>query len=193
MCEKMKTLIAYGTRYGATAETAEEIAKVLREESLGFDVKVINLKEEKVKDISEYELVIVGSGLQMNKWTGEAEDFLKKFRKDLAQKKVAFFVSSAFIPLYRRQGKTAEVEQARKKYLEEKASDCSLDPIAMEIFGGVLDFNKMGFLARKTFGWVKSSFEAADYRETQPGVYDTRDLNVIKDWARKLILKARYL
>ena len=28
----MKALIAYGTRYGATAGTSEEIAKILREE-----------------------------------------------------------------------------------------------------------------------------------------------------------------
>jgi menaquinone-dependent protoporphyrinogen oxidase len=189
----MKTLIVYGTRCGATAEISEEIAKVLREESLGFDVKVMNAKEEKIIDISEYQLVVVGSGLQMDKWTGEAEDFLKRFRKDLAQKKVAVFVSSALVPLYRRQGKTAEVERARKKYLEEKAASYSLKPIAMEIFGGVLDFNNMGFLDRKTLSWVKPSFEAAGFKETKPGVYDTRDWNEIKDWARKLILKAKYL
>jgi len=187
----LKTLIVYGTRYGATAEASEEIAKVLRE--AGFDVKVMNAKEKNIKDLSEYELVVIGSGLQINKWTSEAEDFLKKFQKDLAQKKVALFVSSAFVPLQRQQGKTAEVERARKKYLDEKAANYSLTPIAMELFGGVLDFNRMGFLARKTLGWVKTSFEAAGFKETKPGVYDTRDWNEIKDWAQKLILKARYL
>ena len=54
-------MIVYGTRYGATEGTAEEIAKVLREEN--FDVKVVNAQEEKVKDISEYSLVAVGSGV----------------------------------------------------------------------------------------------------------------------------------
>ena len=44
----MKTLVVYGTRYGATAGTSEEIAKVLREE--GFNVWVVNAKEEKVDD-----------------------------------------------------------------------------------------------------------------------------------------------
>jgi menaquinone-dependent protoporphyrinogen IX oxidase len=44
----MNTLIVYGTRYGATAGTSEEIAKVLQGE--GFDVKVVNAKEEKIKD-----------------------------------------------------------------------------------------------------------------------------------------------
>jgi menaquinone-dependent protoporphyrinogen oxidase len=57
----MRTLIVYGTRYGATASTADEIAKVLGEE--GFDVKVVNAKEEKVKDISPCDLIVVGSGM----------------------------------------------------------------------------------------------------------------------------------
>ena len=187
----MKTLIVYGTRYGATAETSEEIARTLSEE--GFVVKVVNLKEEKIKDISEYQLVIVGSGMQIDKWTSEAEDFLKKFREELAQKKVAIFVSSAMVSLNKAQGKMADVERAREKYLEEKAASYSLKPIEMTIFGGTLDFNKMGFLARKTMSWVKPSFEAAGYKETKPGVFDTRDLYEIKEWAKKLVLKARYL
>ena len=187
----MKTLIVYGTRYGATAEAAEEIARILREE--GFNVRVINLKEEKVHDISEYELVVVGSGMQVDKWVGEAERFLKRFREDLAKKKVAFFVSSALTSFYRVQGKKAEVDSAREKYLQQKAAAYSLKPIAMAMFGGVLDFNKMGFLARKTLGWVKTSLEAEDYKETKPGVYDTRDWEEIEESTRKLILKARYL
>jgi menaquinone-dependent protoporphyrinogen IX oxidase len=44
----MKTLIAYSTRYGATTGTSEESAKNLQGE--GFDVKVANAKEEKIKD-----------------------------------------------------------------------------------------------------------------------------------------------
>jgi menaquinone-dependent protoporphyrinogen IX oxidase len=62
-----KVLIVYGTRYGATQGTSEEIAKVLRGEGLG--VNVANAKKEQVKDISGYDLVIVGSGMQMAKWT----------------------------------------------------------------------------------------------------------------------------
>ena len=82
-----KCLIVYGTRYGATESTSEEIAKVLRSE--GLEVKVVNAKKEKIKDISGYDLVIVGSGMQMAKWTGAAENFLKKFQKELSTRKVA--------------------------------------------------------------------------------------------------------
>jgi menaquinone-dependent protoporphyrinogen IX oxidase len=84
----MKTLIVYGTRYGATAGTSEEIAKVLQAE--GFEVKVVNAKENKIKDISLFNLIIVGSGMQFARWTGEAEDFLKRFQKELLQKKSRF-------------------------------------------------------------------------------------------------------
>ena len=187
----MKTLIIYGTRYGATAGTSEEIASVLRGE--GFDVKVVNAKEEKIAGIGEFELVIVGGGLQMGRWTSETEDFLKKFQKELAHKKVAIFVSSAMKPLLEREGKTEELEKTRQMFLEDKPAKLGLKPIAAALFGGVLDYNKMNLLARKALGSMRTRFEAAGFKETKPGVYDTRDWDEIRDWARKLVLKARYL
>ncbi len=187
----MKTLIAYGTRCGATGETSEEIADELRQE--GLAVKVVNLKEEKVKDISEYELVIVGSGMQIGKWTSEADNFLKKFKVGLAEKKVALFVSSAFMPVYKVQGNTAEIENAKQKYLLEKSESYSLKPIEIAVFGGILDYSKMGFITRRALGGMKSSFVNAGYKETAPGVFDTRDPGEVKEWAKKLVLKARYL
>jgi menaquinone-dependent protoporphyrinogen IX oxidase len=107
----VKALIVYGTRYGATKGTSEEIAKVLREEK--FEVKLINAGEEKIKDISEYGLVVVGSGVACGRWVNEAEDFLKKFRKDFENKKLALFVSSVE-PIPKKEGDTAEVSKMHK-------------------------------------------------------------------------------
>jgi flavodoxin len=42
-----KVLIVYGTRFGATTGTAEEIAGILSGE--GAEVKVVNAKKEKVR------------------------------------------------------------------------------------------------------------------------------------------------
>ena len=187
----MRTLIVYGTRYGATATTAEEIASVLRAE--GFNVKAANLKEEKIQNIAEYELIVVGAGLQMGRLTGETEDFLKKFQKDLAGRKVALFVSSAMKSVFEREAKTEDLEKTRKAYLDERAAKYGFAPIATGLFGGVIDFGKMGLIARKAFGSMKARFEAVGFKESKPGVYDTRDLEEIRDWARKLVLKARYL
>ena len=77
----MKALIVYGTRYGATAGTSEEIARILRAKR--FNVRAVNAKKKKVDDISEFNLIIVGSGIKNNKWTKESERFLKKFNKKL--------------------------------------------------------------------------------------------------------------
>ena len=86
-----KALIVYGTRYGATANTSEVIADNLRQ--VGYEVKIVDAKKEKVQSINEYDLILVGSGIQMGKWTSEPEDFIKKHQKELATKKLALFVS----------------------------------------------------------------------------------------------------
>jgi len=39
---------------------------------------VVDSKKEKMQSVNEYDLVVLGSGIQMGKWTGEAEDFIKK-------------------------------------------------------------------------------------------------------------------
>jgi len=181
-----KALIVYGTRYGATASTSEEIAKILRQE--GLDVRVVNAKEEKVKDIAEYGLVIVSSGIQVNRWTGEPEDFLKKFQKELAKKKVALFVCCGSASQAPCEGKPEIAEEARRKYLEEKAAKYHLQPIALGLFGGVYNYNKEPWWAKRFLEADRPRVEAT-YKETQPGVYDTRDWNVIRDWAKELAQK----
>ena len=182
-----KIIAVYGTRYVATEGTSEEIAKVLRGE--GLDVRVVNAGKEKVKDISGYALVIVGSGIQMAKWTGAAERFLKKFQKALSSKKVAIFVSSGAQALIEYEKNNEEIEKARKQYLEDKAAKYDLHPISMVIFGGVWDFNKMFFLFRKTLASSKPKIEEAGFTEVKPGLYDTRDWDSIRTWAKEIATK----
>jgi menaquinone-dependent protoporphyrinogen oxidase len=180
-----KALIVYGTRYGATASTSEEIAEVLRQE--GFDVRVVNAKKDKVKDITEYELIIVGSGIQIHKWTREPEKFLKKFQKELAKKKVALFVCCGSAePIDDKTDKAKSIENARTKYLEEKAAKYNLHPIALGLFGGVYNFNKVPWLFGKFMEAIKPQLEEAAVPQTEPGLYDTRDINAIRSWAKEI-------
>ena len=90
-----KSLIVYGTRYGAAASTSEEIANTLRQK--GIETEVMNAKQQKIKDITPYDLLIVGSGIQIHRWTSEPEKFLKKFKNELAGK--LRFLSAAALPL----------------------------------------------------------------------------------------------
>ncbi len=182
--EKTKILIAYGTRYGATTSTAEEISKVLQGE--GFEVRVVNLKEEKVKDISKFELVIIGSGMKMEMWTSKAKAFLNKFSGELKKKKVAIFVSSGARALMEYKGEHDEIIRITKKYLEDKASKYDLNPISMTMFGGIWDYNQIGKIYRKFLNAERENFIPAGIKETEPGVYDSRNWDEIRKWAKEL-------
>jgi len=182
--ENTKILIAYGTRYGATTSTAEEISNVLQGE--GFEVRVVNLKEEKVKDISKFELVIIGSGMKMDMWTSKAKAFLNTFSGELKKKKVALFVSSGARALMEYKGEHDEINRITKKYLEDKASKYDLNPISMTIFGGIWDYNQIGKIYRKFINAEKENFIPAGIKETEPGVYDSRNWDEIRKWAKEL-------
>ena len=58
----------------------------------------------------------------------------------------------------------------------------------MVIFGGVLNFGKMGFLARKTVGQLWRKFEEVGFGKKE-GIYDTRDWKTIQNWTKELAKK----
>ncbi len=186
----MKILIVFGTRYGATASTSEEIAKVLRDAE--FYVDVVNAKEKKIKDISEYDIIIVGTGMKMFRWTGEAEGFLKKFQEELRHKKLVIFVSSGALAVHEYQGKTEEIEKMHQDYLVAKAEKYNLNPLQMVMFGGVWDYNKMGFFFRKTMEPFKALLVEAGVQQTSLDVYDTRDWDKIRRWAAEFVETVRF-
>jgi menaquinone-dependent protoporphyrinogen oxidase len=184
-----KALIVYGTRYGATQGTSEEIGKVLQEAN--FEVKVVNAKEEKIEAISEYRLVVVGSGMAMGNWASEAEDFVKRFHKDLENKKLAIFISS-LKPVEEKEGKTALVARIQKIGLDDKILKYQLKPISTGVFGGIINYNKMNFIIKKSMEiGYKAALQKHAFKEVASGVYDLRDWTEIHNWALELAKKAQ--
>jgi menaquinone-dependent protoporphyrinogen IX oxidase len=182
--ESPRGLIVYGTTFGATKGTSEEIARILREEN--FDIKIVNAQEEKIEDISKYELIVVGSSLANCRWNGQAEDFLKRFHKEFEKKKLALFVSSV-AAIAEREGNMEEVAKIRKIALEDKISKYGLKPIMTGLFGGILNYNKMGWMSRKGMEVAfKSRLQKNGFKESEPGVYDLRDWDKIRSWTREL-------
>lgn len=121
------TLIVYGTRYGATAEVAKEIARIL-EEQYDLSVQLIDLSVQRIKDISGYDNIVLGSGIKMGRWTGKAKRFLKK---NFEGKKLAVFVCS------RRAGEPDLYDYALDKYVKQVLSKyLKVQPVAFEAFGG---------------------------------------------------------
>jgi menaquinone-dependent protoporphyrinogen oxidase len=181
-----KALIVYGTRTGTAGITAQEIAQTLQKQ--GLETKVVNAKKEKIKSIAEYDLIVVGSGIQIGRWTGEPEDFLKKFQKELATKKVALFVNCGSAAEKLNPDKPEIAADAKTKYLDEKASKYNLKPVALGFFGAIYNFNTMSWIMKKGMENERPKL-AASCKETEPGVYDTRDIAAIKKWSEELATK----
>jgi menaquinone-dependent protoporphyrinogen oxidase len=79
-----RVLVAYATKHGTMSEVAQTIADELR--AAGFEVDV--QRAEEAADITWYDAVIVGSALYMNRWRGEAVDFLRRHRDALSGRPV---------------------------------------------------------------------------------------------------------
>jgi menaquinone-dependent protoporphyrinogen oxidase len=99
-----KTLVAYASKHGSTAEIAAAIAQALR--SSGIDVELRAARQ--VSDVSGYDTVILGSGVYMGRWHGEALDFAKRFERDLRTRTTWFFSS----------GPTGGTPEAESKVIE---------------------------------------------------------------------------
>jgi menaquinone-dependent protoporphyrinogen IX oxidase len=181
-----KALVVYGTRTGTAAITANEVAQTLQKQ--GIEAKVLNAKKEKIQSIAEYDLIVVGSGIQIGRWTGEPEDFLKKFQKELAKKKVALFVNCGSAAEKLNPDKPEIATNGKIKYLEEKAAKYKLNHAKLGFFGAIYNFNTMSWIMKKGMENERPKL-AASYKETEPGVYDTRDIEAIQKWAQELATK----
>jgi menaquinone-dependent protoporphyrinogen oxidase len=84
-----RVLVAYGSKYGATAGIAEAIGETLRERGLATDVR----SAADVERIDDYDAVVVGGGVYVGRWHGDAVGFLRRFEHQLAGRPTWLFSS----------------------------------------------------------------------------------------------------
>ncbi len=126
---KNKTIIAFETKSGVSKENAELIASVLNKK-FGLEVDITNLKENKNPDITNYDNIIVGSGIRMDRWYRRPKSFLSK--NNFSNKKLAIYLSS---------GKAGNPEFQHDQIVEDYIGKIlkkrpHLKPIAYNAFGG---------------------------------------------------------
>lgn len=83
-----KILVTYVSKTGTTEEIAIKIGNTLKEKGDLVDLKKVN----EVKDITDYEIVILGTGVRIGKVFSESISFLKKFKMELENKKLYYFI-----------------------------------------------------------------------------------------------------
>ena len=82
-------LVAYASKYGATAEIAERIGQVL--DQLGVPAEV--LPADRVADVGAYEALVLGSAVYIGRWRKEAIKLLESNEAALTGKPVWLFSS----------------------------------------------------------------------------------------------------
>ncbi|MCG3226063.1 MAG: hypothetical protein H7645_04030 [Candidatus Heimdallarchaeota archaeon] len=130
-----KTLIVYGTRFGATEKSSEVIAKTLKED-YNHEVDVVKLSNQSENvDLTSYENIIIGSSVAMFSWTKRPKKFLKN---DFSGKKVFVFVSSAALTYQAKlDGDMEKYEKWKKRFLDNVVNKrLKVKPISTMVLGG---------------------------------------------------------
>ncbi len=174
-----KVLVAYGTRYGATEKTANDIANALK--IAGLEAKVADLKKEAPK-VGSFDAVVVGSGIAAGNWTGDAKKFLRKNREKLGKgkKPLAVFVSC---------GKAlGDSDGAKQQYITQVMEKEGIRPDLAEAFPGIYDFSetsKINFIMKAIMRKAAPSLAKESGRKIDPkGKNDLRDLSKIRRFAK---------
>ncbi len=159
----MTVLVAYASKRGSTAEIAETVAATLRREGLGVCLR----RCEDVRDLDDFDAVVLGSAVYMKRWRGDARHFLKKNRKALRQ--MPFWVFSS--------GPVGDPAKDNPDWIEppnlaEKIED--LGGREHVVFGGCLPTEPHGMMERAMVDGVPK-----EYR-------DRRDWGEIRGWAKQI-------
>jgi menaquinone-dependent protoporphyrinogen oxidase len=160
-----RVLVAYATKYGATAEIAERIGQVLREADLQADV----LPVERVSNLALYQAVVLGSAVYVGQWRKEAVRFLQANEKVLAEKPVWLFSSGPT-----GQGDSVELTQGWR--FPEKLQPIAdrMRPHDIVVFHGALDAGPLNLIDK----WM--------IRMAKAPVGDFRDWEAITSWAASI-------
>ena len=151
-------LVAYATKHGSTQEVAEAVAATLRQHALEVEVQPAS----EVRALDRYGAVVLGAPLYSGRWHGDASRFLKRHRTALSERPVAIFA------LGPRSAAEEERRGSREQLDRALAKASWLAPVAIEVFGGVIDPAKLRF----PFNRMPAS--------------DARDWTAIRAWASNL-------
>jgi menaquinone-dependent protoporphyrinogen oxidase len=151
-------LVAYATKNGSTAEVAEVIATTLKERGLRVDLHPAHA----CQSLDGYRAVVLGGALYTGRWHKDARRFLRLHREALADMPFAVYAMGP------KDLEASSIASSRKQLDAAVKRAPDPGPIAIQIFGGVIDPAKLHF----PFNRMPAS--------------DARDWDTIRGWAEKL-------
>jgi menaquinone-dependent protoporphyrinogen oxidase len=152
-------LIAYGTMSGSTAEVAQAIAEEMQKNGAHVDLQPV----EDVKNIEDYDGVVVGSSVRAFNILRKTRRFLRKHRKALTHLPVAYFLVCLTMS-----ENTPETVQQATKFAKPMIN--TKEPVSLGLFGGCIIHKNMTDMFAKP---LRSMPEQ-----------DHRDWDQIREWAQ---------
>lgn len=148
----MKALVVYGTKTGCTTGVAEQIGRTLAEQ--GFSAEVV--PAEKAGAASDYDAVIVGSGIRAGQWHAEAKSWLVANAASLKGMPVAFYHCCLSMA---EPGKEAEVVA----YADPLIEATGVKPVDIGAFAGWNEPKQFSFVERTIMKLMKAP--EGDFRD----------------------------
>lgn len=161
----VSALITYATKYGATKEIAEKIAEVVSQEGIQTDILPI----KQVKNLLEYQAVIMGSAVYIGGWCKEAVKYFKANQSVLSNQRVWIFSSGPT-------GEGDPVELLKGWRLPKKlqATVDQIKPQDIAVFHGKVVLEELSGLHR----WMVKKVDSP--------IGDYRDWEMIAKWAAEI-------
>ena len=160
-------LVAYATRYGATREVAEAVARALRDAG----VEVVVQPARRVRSLEGYTGVALGAPLYIGRWPKEARAFLVRHRASLTARSVAVFSGGPI------EADETQMQGVREQIDKQLAQFPWLSPVAVLAVGGKYDPSSLRFPDSLLAKLPASPLHGA-------AASDVRDWEAIADWAR---------
>lgn len=161
-----KILVVYASKHNSTAEIGTVIGEVLqRAVELQVEVRPV----EEVKEITPYDVIVLGSAVYMAQWQPAATDFLKQHEQELAQRPVWLFSSGPI-----GQGDPATLLKGWEFPETLQSIVTRIKPRHIALFHGSLDTTKLNILERTTMKLVHAP------------TGDSRDWTTIRAWAESI-------
>ena len=173
----MNILIAYATKKQSTQEIADFIAKIL----IKYNHHVTVANCDSVTEISEYDTVILGTGIYKGRWLPAAETFLRRFMNDLADKPLFYF--SVCIRLLEKDGYAHVMQEYIPEHLLNQLNNIQ----GKTAFAGKLDYADIDWHER----WTLSVRYDGNADPLDHFVEDHRDWKIIAEWAETVVTKLK--
>lgn len=146
----MKIGIIYSTHHGTTEAVAKEIQRLVQPQH----VELINLGENKHPDISNYDVVILGSSIHASHNQSRMHTFCKKNIPELLQKQLGLYLCCM---------NRGEMEQSMQNAYSEILRNRAF---SLQFMGGEYKMDKMNFIERillKKIAGVTESKSSINY------------------------------